>query len=198
MYPLVKRFFDIIASLLALLLLSPFLLIIIIVITTDSKGGAFYKQERIGLNKKPFYLLKFRSMRPESDKSSKITIGNDPRITKIGAFIRKYKIDELPQLINIIKGDMSVVGPRPEVKEYVDLYTKEQLIVLTVKPGLTDFASLEYFNEQALLGQSSDPQLTYINEVMPAKLALNLKYIKQMSLATDFAIIYKTILKILK
>jgi len=198
MYSLVKRFFDMTASLVVILLLSPFLVIIAILIITDSKGGAFYKQERIGLNNKPFYLLKFRSMRPEADKGSKITVGNDPRITKIGAFIRKYKIDELPQLINIIKGDMSVVGPRPEVKQYVDLYTVEQLKVLNVKPGLTDFASIEYFNEQAILGQSSDPQVTYINEVMPAKLVLNLKYIDQMSLVTDFVIICKTILKIVK
>ncbi|MFK8038851.1 MAG: sugar transferase [Crocinitomicaceae bacterium] len=198
MYAIVKRFFDIISSITVLLVVSPFLLIISVLIILDSKGGVLYKQERIGKNLKPFYLLKFRSMKQESVKSSKITIGNDPRITKIGTFIRKYKIDELPQLINILKGEMSVVGPRPEVKEYVDLYSEEQLKVLLVKPGLTDFASIKYFREQDLLGNSDNPHQLYIEEIMPQKLELNLKYISKMGFRTDVLVIFKTLAKILQ
>lgn len=181
-----------------LLFFAPFFLVIALLILTDSKGGIFYRQERIGKDRQPFYLLKFRSMRPMSDLKSKITIGEDPRITKVGKFIRKYKIDEFPQLINIIKGDMSVVGPRPEVKEYVDLYTDEQLKVLKIRPGLTDFSSVEYFNEQELLGNAVDPQQLYISEIMPKKLQLNLKYMKSLSFRTDMSIIFKTVLKIFK
>ena len=198
MYRLIKRFFDVLSAMMVMLILSPFLLLISLIIVLDSRGGAFYRQERIGLNQKPFYLIKFRSMRPESDLGSKITIGKDPRITKIGAFIRKYKIDELPQLFNIVKGEMSVVGPRPEVKQYVDLYSDEQLKVLSVKPGLTDFASIKYFKEQEILGQSDDPQSMYVNEIMPAKLTLNLAYVKEMSFSTDLIIILKTVFKIFK
>jgi lipopolysaccharide/colanic/teichoic acid biosynthesis glycosyltransferase len=197
MYNILKRLFDIISSLLVLIVLSPLLLIIGLWIVIDSKGGAFYKQERIGKNKKPFGLYKFRSMRPDSDKKGQITIGNDDRITKVGKFIRKYKIDELPQLINILIGDMSVVGPRPEVKKYVDLYNDEQLKVLSVKPGLSDYASIEYFDEQTILGKAKDPNKEYIEVVMPAKLKLNLKYIEDKSLLTDFKIIFKTLAKII-
>jgi lipopolysaccharide/colanic/teichoic acid biosynthesis glycosyltransferase len=197
MYSVVKRLLDILSSLMVLIVLLPFLLVIAILILSDSKGGIFYKQERIGKNQKPFYLYKFRSMRPESDKGSKITIGSDPRITKIGAFIRQFKIDELPQLINIVKGEMSVVGPRPEVKQYVQLYTEKQLRVLTVKPGLTDFASIQFFNEQEILGKAEDPQKKYIEEVMPQKLELNLHYIEQASFKTDVTVIFRTLLKII-
>lgn len=138
-------------------------------------------------------------MRPDSDKGSLITIGGrDSRITKEGYFLRKYKLDELPQLINILKGEMSVVGPRPEVKRYVDLYTKNQLQVLSVRPGLTDWASLYYIDENELLGKSEDPEKTYIEEIMPAKLALNLKYIEESGLKTDLKIIFKTIAKIFR
>ncbi len=198
MYRIFKRLFDIISSLLVLIILSPLLLIISLWIILDSKGGAFYKQTRIGKNAKEFGLYKFRSMRPDSDKKGQITIGNDNRITKVGQFIRKYKIDELPQLINILKGDMSVVGPRPEVKKYVDLYTDEQLKVLSVKPGLSDYASIEYFDEQSVLGKAKDPDKEYIEVVMPAKLNLNLKYIKDQSFLTDLKIIFKTFGKIVK
>lgn len=198
MYNIVKRIFDVISSLLVLVLLTPLLLIIGLWITIDSKGGAFYKQERIGKDKKPFGLYKFRSMRPDSDKKGQITIGNDNRITKVGKFIRKYKIDELPQLINILIGDMSVVGPRPEVKKYVDLYNNEQLKVLSVKPGLSDYASIEYIDEQSVLGKAKDPNKEYIDVVMPAKLKLNLKYIEDKSLGTDLKIIFKTLGKIMK
>ena len=193
MYHFVKRFFDITSSVAVLLILSPVLILIALVISIDSKGGAFYKQERIGKNNKPFKLLKFRSMRRSSDRGSKITIGKDPRITKIGAFIRQYKIDELPQLINIVKGDMSVVGPRPEVKQYVNLYSDEQLKVLAVKPGLTDFASIAYFNEQELLGKAEDPHEMYVETIMPQKLKLNLEYIEKKNFKTDLLIIVRTI-----
>lgn len=198
MYNFTKRIFDILSSLLVLVLLSPLFIIIGFWIILDSKGGVFYKHIRVGKNGKEFGLLKFRSMAKGADKGSQITIGNDARVTKVGRFIRKYKIDELPQLINILKGEMSVVGPRPEVKKYVDLYTDEQLKVLTVLPGLSDYASIEYFDEQKILGQAKNPDQEYINVVMPAKLDLNLKYIKEKSLKTDFKIIFRTVMKIIK
>jgi len=198
MYPITKRIFDFTASLLVLLLLSPLFIIIGLWIVLDSKGGMFYKQIRIGKNQKQFGLYKFRSMATGSDKSGQITIGNDSRITKVGRFIRKYKIDELPQLINILKGEMSVVGPRPEVKKYVDLYNKEQQQVLTVLPGLSDYASIEYFDEQTILGKAENPDKEYIEIVMPAKLNLNLKYISEKSILTDLKIIFKTLGKIIK
>jgi lipopolysaccharide/colanic/teichoic acid biosynthesis glycosyltransferase len=179
-------------------MLSPLLILIALWIALDSKGGIFYKQIRIGKGRNEFGLYKFRSMATGSDKSGQITIGNDSRITKVGKFIRKYKIDELPQLINILKGEMSVVGPRPEVKKYVDLYSKEQLTVLSVLPGLSDYASIEYFDEQTVLGKAKDPNKEYIEVVMPAKLNLNLKYISEKSIATDLKIIFKTLGKIIK
>lgn len=137
-------------------------------------------------------------MRPNADKAGQLTIGNDNRVTKVGQFIRKYKLDELPQLINILKGEMSVVGPRPEVPKYVRLYTDEQMKVLTVLPGLTDFASIEYLDEQKVLGASDDPEKLYIEEVMPAKLSLNLKYINEKSFLLDIKLIFKTLLKIVR
>lgn len=194
-----KRLFDIVSSSIVLIVFSPIFILISLIIAFGSKGGVFYKQERIGRYGKPFLLYKFRSMRPNSDKGSLITIGgHDSRITKEGYFLRKYKLDELPQLINILKGEMSVVGPRPEVKKYVDLYTEEQYKVLNVRPGLTDWASLYYIDENELLGKSSDPEKTYINEIMPAKLALNKKYINDARLLTDLEIIFKTIFKIFR
>ncbi|MFD1551240.1 sugar transferase [Putridiphycobacter roseus] len=198
MYPFLKRIFDIVSAFFVLVLLAPIMIVIAIVIVLDSKGGVFYKQERIGKDQIPFGLFKFRSMKSNADKTGQITIGADARITKVGRFIRKYKIDELPQLINIIKGDMSVVGPRPEVAKYVQLYNKEQLNVLSVRPGLTDFASLEFINEQEILGKAEDPDKTYIEIIMPAKLALNKKYLEERSLGTDFKIIFQTIFKIFK
>lgn len=180
------------------MVLSPILVIIAIAITFDSKGGVFYKQMRVGKDGKEFGLYKFRTMRPDSDKV-KITVGDrDPRVTNVGFYLRKYKLDELPQLINILKGEMSVVGPRPEVKQYVELYTPEQLKVLTVKPGLSDLATLEYVNESEILAQSSDPQKTYIEEIMPDKLSLNLKYIENQSFLGDLKIIFKTFARIIR
>lgn len=192
-----KRLFDIISSIVVVLLGFPFFITIAVVILIDGKGGVFYKQERIGRNKKPFYLLKFRTMRPGSDNLGQLTIGSkDNRITTIGYYLRKYKLDEFPQLINVIVGDMSIVGPRPEVVKYVNLYTEEQLNVLKVRPGLTDYASIIYFKENELLGNAENPEKVYIQEIMPQKLALNTKYIREKGMLTDLKIIFKTFLKI--
>ena len=188
-----KRLFDIITSLIVLSVGLPFGILIALVIVIDSKGKIFYKQSRVGRHNVDFPLYKFRTMYSESDRGSLITIGeNDTRITKTGLFLRKYKIDEFPQFFNILKGEMSIVGPRPEVRKYVDLYTPEQMKVLSVRPGLTDYASIRYVNENALLAASEDPEQTYIHEIMPDKLALNLKYIEEQSLWVDLKIILKT------
>jgi len=195
---MLKRIFDLLSSLTVFLLLLPITLLIALLIIADSKGGVFYKQERIGKNGKPFLLWKFRTMSVNADQLGLITVGGrDPRVTRVGYYLRKYKLDELPQLINIMLNDMSVVGPRPEVKKYVALYTKKQWQVLQVKPGLTDLASLNYLNENELLGKAKNPEKTYIEEIMPAKLELNLEYIEKQSLAYDLRIIFKTISKIM-
>lgn len=193
-----KRIIDILLSLPILVLFSPLWLIIAMAVSLESPGGPFYVQERIGRYGRPFAMYKFRTMAKGADQKGLITVGyNDSRITKTGRLLRKYKIDEFPQLWNVIKGDMSLVGPRPEVRKYVDLYSESQRAVLNVRPGLTDYASLEYFHENELLAKSDDPDTTYIEEVMPAKLALNLRYIEEQSLATDLHIIGRTIGKIL-
>ncbi len=196
---MLKRIFDIFFSLLGLIILFIPFLIIALLIAIDSEGGIFYSQVRVGKNGTNFKLLKFRSMKKGSDKGGLITISeNDARITKIGYTLRKYKIDELPQLINVLIGNMSLVGPRPEVKKYVDLYNEEQKQVLSVKPGITDYASIEYSNENKILGNAENPEKEYINEIMPAKLKLNLKYIAEQGVLTDFKIIFNTIGKIVK
>jgi len=193
-----KRIFDILFSSFILLCFLPIGLIISFLIVISSPGGIFYRQERIGKGGKPFFILKFRSMRTNSDTKGKLTVGmRDPRITKIGYFIRKYKLDEFPQFINVLKGEMSVVGPRPEVQEYVNLYNDEQKKVLNVKPGITDYASLYYFKENELLAQSDNPQNTYIEEIMPAKLKLNEKYLENPTVFHDLKIIFLTFGKIL-
>ncbi len=192
-----KRLFDIAASLLALGLLSPLLLVLAVAVSTTSPGGAFFRQVRVGRHGRPFELLKFRSMRPGSEARGQITVGErDPRITGVGHFLRRTKMDELPQLINILKGDMSVVGPRPEVPKYVALYTPEQRAVLSVRPGLSSLASIAYINENEVLGRSADPERTYVEEVMPAKLALDLKYVREQSLWLDLSIIVRTALRL--
>lgn len=194
-----KRFFDFIFAILFMIILLPILLIIAIAILLESKGGIFYQQIRVGKDNKNFYLQKFRTMYVNSDKKGLLTIGNkDPRITKIGYILRKTKLDELPQLFNILKGDMSFIGPRPEIRKYVDLYTPEQLKVLTIRPGLSDFASIAYINENEILAQSDQPEALYISTIMPAKLNLNLEYINQRNLLLDFKLAFKTILKIFK
>lgn len=194
-----KRGFDLIACTLAGLALSPFCLCIALAIACGSKGGALYRQTRVGRNGKEFKLLKFRTMRHDADKTGGlITVGEDYRVTRIGKFLRKYKLDELPQFINIIKGDMSIVGPRPEVPKYVALYSERQRQVLTVRPGLTDYASIKYISESELLAQSPDPDKTYIEEIMPAKLELNLQYIANQSVKEDLRLIFITLASILK
>ncbi len=194
---MVKRLFDIFFSLFGLVFLSPVLICISIVIIWDSKGGMFYKQIRVGKDNVDFRMFKFRTMCTGSDKKGLLTIGDkDSRVTKTGYFLRKYKIDELPQLINILLGDMSFVGPRPEVRKYVDLYDIEQMKVLSVRPGLTDYSSLNYINESELLSKSLNPEKTYIEEIMPVKLELCKKYIKEKSLITDLKILFYTLKKI--
>ena len=193
-----KRFFDIVSSLLGLVIFLPFFLIICLLILT-SKGGIFYSQVRVGKDRKEFNLLKFRTMKPGSDKSGQITVGtNDARITQIGKILRRFKLDEIPQLINVIKGDMSIVGPRPEVPKYVDMYTTEQLKVLSVRPGLTDLASIEYINENELLGKSQNPEKEYVEVIMPKKLALNIQYINNQSFFGDIWLVFRTIAKIFR
>lgn len=192
-----KRFFDVVASGIGLILLSPLFIILTIWIKCDSTGSVFYRQIRVGRNNRDFQLLKFRSMRVGSDKKELITVGGrDPRITRSGYYIRKYKLDEFPQLINVLKGDMSLVGPRPEVRKYVDLYTAEQRRVLAVRPGITDYASIVYMDENRLLGQSSNPDKTYVEDIMPAKIKLNMRYINHPTLFEYFKLIFLTIFKI--
>ena len=194
-----KRVFDVLISFFILVIFTPIGLIISILIAFTSTGGVFYRQERIGLNGIPFKIFKFRTMRTDSDKKGKLTVGmRDSRITSIGYFLRKYKLDEFPQFINVLKGEMSIVGPRPEVMEYVNLYTESQRKILSVKPGITDYASLEFFNENELLAQSNNPQQTYVTEIMPAKLLLNEKYLENPTIGNDLKIMTKTFFKILK
>lgn len=189
-----KRFFDIVFSFLGLLLLSPLFIVLAVWIKCDSRGPVFYRQVRVGRHNRDFRIFKFRSMRVGSDKGSLVTIGGrDPRITRSGYFIRKLKIDELPQLINVLTGDMSFVGPRPEVRKYVDMYTTEQLHVLDVRPGITDLASILYRNENDLLATAADPERFYIETVMPDKLRINLQYVQNHSLWGDIKLIFKTL-----
>jgi len=192
------RILDVFFSITGLVLLSPILFIISVIILIESKGGIFYLQERIGKNGIPFKLFKFRSMAAGSDSKGLLTVGmNDARITKSGQFIRKYKMDELPQLVNVLKGEMSLVGPRPEVKKYVDLYTETQRKVLSVKPGMTDLASIEFSNENELLENQKNPEEYYIREIMSKKIDLNMMFIENPNLINYFKLILKTGLKII-
>lgn len=188
-----KRLFDIVASGCGLLVLSPLFLIVAIWIKLDSRGPVFYRQVRVGYKNRDFRIFKFRSMRIGSDKGSLVTIGGrDPRITRSGYFIRKYKLDELPQLINVFIGDMSLVGPRPEVRHYVEYWTPEQMHVLDVRPGITDPASIKFRNENELMGQAEDPEDYYINVIMQEKIRLYLEYVESASFWYDIKLIFKT------
>jgi lipopolysaccharide/colanic/teichoic acid biosynthesis glycosyltransferase len=188
------RILDFLFSFLGLILLSPFFLLIVLFIKVSSSGPVLYKQSRIGLNGAEFNVYKFRSMRLNSDKLGLITVGGrDPRVTPIGYYLRKFKLDELPQLINVLIGDMSLVGPRPEVKKYVDLYSEEQRKVLTIRPGITDWASINYRDENVILGKSSNPEKDYIEKVMPDKLRYNLIYRQNYGVMEYFKIIFSTI-----
>jgi lipopolysaccharide/colanic/teichoic acid biosynthesis glycosyltransferase len=189
-----KRIFDILIAIVGLILLSPIFLVLCILVMFDSKGGVIYRQIRVGKNMEDFQLYKFRTMYVHTEDQNLITVGNnDARITKIGYWLRKYKLDELPQLLNILKGHMSFVGPRPEVRKYVNMYNDEQRKVLSVKPGITDWASIEFYNENQLLANSDDPESYYIQQLFPQKLIQNLQYIKQNNILIDIKIIYLTI-----
>ena len=195
---MLKRIFDFILALIGILFLLPVFILISVIIKVDSSEPIFYKQIRVGKNNKDFKLFKFRTMASGSDKQGLITVGNnDSRITKPGAFLRKYKLDELPQLINVLIGDMSLVGPRPEVRKYVSLYTEKQLNVLSVKPGITDIASIRFSNENELLKGQNEPEKFYIETIMPEKLKLNLEYINKMNFFYDLKLIFLTIQKII-
>lgn len=194
-----KRLFDITASFIGLLVLSPVILIIAVLIKIDSKGPVFFKQNRVGQNNRDFHMFKFRTMYTGSDKGRQITVGDrDPRVTKVGYYIRKLKLDELAQLINVLKGDMSLVGPRPEVRKYVKFYSPEQMKVLSVPPGITDLASIQFVNESELLAGADDPETYYVEEIMPKKLTLNLEYVRNQSFFGDIKLILYTLLAILK
>jgi lipopolysaccharide/colanic/teichoic acid biosynthesis glycosyltransferase len=188
------RFFDIIFSFLGLIILLPFFIIIALLIVCISCGSIFYTQKRVGKQNKDFTLFKFRTMNVGADKKGLLTVGEeDARVTKVGRFLRKYKLDELPQLFNVLKGDMSLVGPRPEVRKYVNLYNDAQKRVLKVRPGITDYASIEYLDENSILAQSDEPEKQYIEEIMPKKLQLNLRYIENRSLREYFRILFLTV-----
>ena len=194
---MLKRLTDILFSFIGVVILSPLLIVFAILIVFDSKGDVFYRQVRVGKGSNDFILFKFRTMYINSDSKGLLTVGSrDNRITKYGHFLRKYKLDELPQLFNVLIGDMSLVGPRPEVRKYVNMYNEEQLKVLAIKPGITDYASIKYSNENELLGNTDNPEMVYINEIMPEKLKLNLYYIKHQSFNTDIKIIFDTLKKI--
>lgn len=188
-----KRLFDIIASACGLIVLSPIFLIMAIWIMLDSKGPVFYRQVRVGRHNKDFRIYKFRSMCVNADKGSLVTIGcRDPRITRSGRFIRKYKLDEFPQLINVFLGQMSLVGPRPEVRHYVDCWTPEQMHVLDVRPGITDPASIKFRNENELMEKAENPEDYYINVIMQEKIKLYLEYVQNASFFYDIKLIFQT------
>ncbi|MBS1543392.1 MAG: sugar transferase [Bacteroidetes bacterium] len=194
-----KRLFDLAVAVAGLVLLAPFFLIIALLIKANSEGPVFYLQERVGLNGTIFKLFKFRTMKVNADKGNAITVGSrDPRITTVGYFLRKFKLDELPQLINVAKGDMSLVGPRPELKKFVDMYDNQQRTVLSVRPGITDYASIQFRNENELLEGKPDPIQYYITDILPLKLKLNQQYIRDQSLWVDLRIILKTVFLIFR
>jgi lipopolysaccharide/colanic/teichoic acid biosynthesis glycosyltransferase len=196
---MLKRAFDLLAAGLGLLLLSPVFLALAVAVRLDSPGPVFFRQERVGRGGRPFRIFKFRSMRVDAEKlGGQLTVSRDPRVTRVGALLRKAKLDELPQLINVVTGDMSLVGPRPEVPRYVAKYDDRQRRVLEVRPGITDPASIEYRNENDLLDAATDPESTYLREIMPAKLELNLTYLERRSLVSDVIIILRTFGELLR
>ena len=193
-----KRIFDFLLSLFGLLILAPILLILALLIKLDSKGPVFYRQVRVGKNNEDFKIFKFRTMHVNADKLGLLTVGDrDPRVTNIGVFLRKYKLDELPQLINVLIGNMSFVGPRPEVRKYVNLYSAEDMTILNVKPGITDYASIAYRDEAEIIKKAPNPEKAYIEDIMPEKIKLNKVYINNYGVLTDIKIILKTFASIL-
>jgi len=195
---MIKRAFDVAVSLFGLAVLSPLLIVIALLVKLTSSGPVFFKQERIGRHFIPFFIYKFRSMVQDAPaKGGPITFGNDLRITGVGRFLRKTKIDELPQLVNVLKDDMSLVGPRPEVREYVDMFREDDREILQVRPGITDLASLEYRDEAAILGQADDPEEEYVNRVLPEKIRLAKEHIERSSFPFDLAIVVRTLFRLL-
>lgn len=193
-----KVLFDIPLSLFGLILLSPILLVVALLIRAEDGGSVFYRGVRVGQYGYPFKIFKFRTMVAEAERiGGPSTADDDPRITRVGRFIRKYKIDELPQLINVLKGEMSLVGPRPEVKRYVDMFTEEEKAILGVRPGITDWASLWNPDEGKVLAGSSDPEKTYMEKIRPSKIRLQLKYVKERSFLVDLKIIFQTIMTVI-
>ena len=193
-----KRALDIMAALFGLIMLAPLFVVVAILITTDSPGPVFFRQERIGRGFRPFWIYKFRTMVKDApDRGGALTASGDPRVTRIGKILRQTKIDELPQLINILRGDMSLVGPRPEVCQYVELFRKNYETILAVRPGITDPASLKYRDESAILARSENPEQEYIRRVLPDKLKLGEEYVRQSSLVLDLVVIFKTILAVI-
>lgn len=194
-----KRIFDITVSLILVVLLLPLMLLLSLIIVSDSRGGVFFFQKRVGKGNTDFNIIKFRTMFSGSDKKGLLTVGmNDSRITRSGYLLRKYKLDEIPQLFNVLFGEMSLVGPRPEVRKYVDLYTPEQRKVLSVKPGITDYASIKYRNENEILKKAANPEQLYINEIMPEKIAINLDYINNAGFFTDIRILGLTLVAVFR
>jgi len=197
-FMIAKRIFDVCFAMIGIILLSPLFLLISLLIMADTGAPILYFQKRVGLKRKVFNVAKFRTMVIAADRLGCLTIGNDDRrITKTGYYLRKYKLDELPQLFNVLIGDMSFVGPRPEVSKYVKLYTPKQLRVLSIKPGITDWASIQFFNENELLARSEDPEKLYINRIMPSKIEQNLSYIDQRNMLTDMKIIFQTLKRVI-
>jgi lipopolysaccharide/colanic/teichoic acid biosynthesis glycosyltransferase len=196
-YPVAKRLFDIVFALLGLVLTLPLFAVIAFLIKRDSEGPVFYRAPRVGKDGKPFKMLKFRTMVANADKiGGPSTANDDPRITRVGRFLRRYKLDELPQLINVLKGEMSFVGPRPEVQQYVDMYTEEEKAILTVKPGITDWASLWNSDEGAVLAGSPDPEKAYLELIRPTKIKLQLEYVRRRSFLTDLGILLRTVMAV--
>jgi len=194
---MMKRAFDIIVSFLGLVVLCPLVLLVAGAIKLDSRGPIFFRQERIGRGFRPFFIFKFRTMAQDSiARGQSITVGDDPRITRVGWFLRKAKIDELPQLINVLRGEMTFVGPRPEVPQYVKLFRQDYEEILKVRPGITDLASIKYCDEAAILGQCENPEEEYVTHVLPDKISLGKEYIRQSSLLFDLTVIFKTLLKV--
>jgi lipopolysaccharide/colanic/teichoic acid biosynthesis glycosyltransferase len=191
------RAFDLLLALVGLIVLAPLMAVVAVAIALTSRGPVFFQQERVGLDGRPFRILKFRTMRVDAERlGGPLTVGRDPRITRVGAFLRASKLDELPQLINVLRGDMALVGPRPEVPRYVALYSAEQRRVLEVRPGITDPASIQYRDESALLAAAADPERWYVEEVMPHKLAINLDYLRRRTLPSDVGVILATLARL--
>ncbi|MFC1548353.1 sugar transferase [Candidatus Omnitrophota bacterium] len=197
-YEASKRIFDIISSLTALIVLSPLLALVGIMIKLDSQGPVFYRGVRVGKNGKLFSTFKFRTMVTDAEKrGGPSTADDDPRITRVGKGIRKYKLDEMPQLIDVLRGKMSIVGPRPEVEHYVDMFTDKEKEILSVRPGITDWATLWNPDEGSILAGSSDPERTYMEKIRPEKIRLQLKYVRERSFLADLKIIFRTVRTVL-